>query len=108
MKKFAPLSPKVNALLHGADYNPEQWPAATWDEDVALMRQCHCNVATVGVFSWVALQPAEDRFTFDWLDTVLQKLLANGINLCLATPSAAPPAVTAPSSRMGFSSARAA
>ena len=25
MQKFPPLSPKVNALLHGADYNPEQW-----------------------------------------------------------------------------------
>jgi beta-galactosidase len=89
---FANINPRAPFVWHGGDYNPEQWPPETWDEDVALMRQCHCNVATVGVFSWVALQPAEDRFTFDWLDAVLDKLLANGINLCLATPSAAQPA----------------
>jgi beta-galactosidase len=89
---WQPINPRAPFIWHGGDYNPEQWPPATWDEDVALMRQCHFNVATVGVFSWVSLQPAEDRFTFDWLDQVLDKLLRNGINVCLATPSAAHPA----------------
>lgn len=92
MSVYQPINPRAPFVWHGGDYNPEQWPPATWDEDVALMKQCHFNVATVGVFSWAALQGAEDRFTFEWLDEVLNKLLANGINLCLATPSAAHPA----------------
>ena len=86
-------------FAHGGDYNPEQWtPAfgyedeAIWREDMRLMRLAHVNVATVGVFSWVSLQPDEDSFTFEWLDTVLEKLHAAGRYVCLATPSAAQPA----------------
>src|SRR5689334_23243843 len=56
------------------------------------MRACHFDVATVGVFSWVSLQPAEDRFTFDWLDAIFDKLSAAGRFVCLATPTAAQPA----------------
>src|SRR5262249_38477212 len=77
---------------HGGDYNPEQWPPATWDEDVRLMQAGHFRVATVGVFSWVALQPAENRFAFGWLDTVIDKLSAAERYACLATPTAAQPA----------------
>ena len=80
------------AILHGGDYNPEQWPEPIWDEDVRLMREARVNVATLPVFGWVALQPAEDRFTFDWLDRVLDKLSSSGIRACLATPTAAMPA----------------
>lgn len=89
---WGPINPRAPFIWHGGDYNPEQWPLQTWDEDVSLMQQCHFNVATVGVFSWVSLQPAEDRFTFEWLDLVLDKLHAGGVNLCLSTPSAAQPA----------------
>lgn len=86
------INPQAPFIWHGGDYNPEQWPPATWDEDMALMQQAHFNVATIGVFSWVSLQPAEDRFTFDWLDTVIEKLTAGGRYFVLATPSAAQPA----------------
>jgi beta-galactosidase len=50
MNKFAPLSPKVNALLHGADYNPEQWEnyPDIIDKDIAMMQQAKCNVMSVG------------------------------------------------------------
>ena len=86
------INPRAPFVWHGGDYNPEQWPRATWDEDVALMRQCHFDVATIGVFSWADLQPAEDRFEFEWLDAVIEKLHAAGRYVCLATPSAAQPA----------------
>ena len=39
-------------IMHGGDYNPEQWPADIWDEDVRLMREAHVNVATLPVFGW--------------------------------------------------------
>jgi beta-galactosidase len=92
MPAYPPINSRAPFIWHGGDYNPEQWPPETWDEDVALMQQCHFNLATVGVFSWVSLQPAEDRFTFEWLDTVLDKLEAAGRFICLATPTAAQPA----------------
>ena len=78
-------------ILFGGDYNPEQWPAEVWAEDVELMRRAHVNLVTVGVFSWSRLQPAPDTFDFDVLDRVLDLLDAGGIGVCLATPTASPP-----------------
>src|SRR5204863_2554723 len=46
-----PINPRLPSIWHGGDYNPEQWPPATWDEDVRLMQECHFRVATVGVFA---------------------------------------------------------
>ncbi|TCC00306.1 beta-galactosidase [Micromonospora zingiberis] len=78
-------------LCFGGDYNPEQWPARVWAEDVALMRQARVNLVTVGVFAWSRLEPAPGRYTFDWLDQVLDLLHAGGIRVALATPTASPP-----------------
>lgn len=80
------------AVLHGGDYNPEQWPESVWDDDVRLMQQAHVNLATLPVFGWVSLQPEEETFTFEWLDSVIEKLTAGGIYLCLATATASVPA----------------
>jgi beta-galactosidase len=88
----SPINPRLPAIWHGGDYNPEQWPPDTWDDDVRLMQAARFNVATVGVFAWTRLQPAEDRFEFGWLDTVLDKLTVAGRYIVLATPSMAHPA----------------
>lgn len=92
MQPFLPVNPRAPFIWHGGDYNPEQWPQTTWDEDIQLMQKCHYKVVTLGVFSWVALQPEEKRFTFEWLDSILERLAAAGHVVCLATPSAAQPA----------------
>ncbi len=86
------LNPRLPGFWHGGDYNPEQWPEATWDEDARLMEETRFRVATLGVFSWAALEPEEGRFEFDWLDRVIEKLSAADRYFILATPSAAPPA----------------
>ncbi|MDG4797738.1 beta-galactosidase [Micromonospora sp. WMMD1082] len=78
-------------LCYGGDYNPEQWPASVWAEDVALMRRARVNLVTVGVFAWSRLEPTPGRYTFDWLDRVLDLLHAGGVRVALATPTAAPP-----------------
>lgn len=86
------ISTKAPYLWHGGDYNPEQWPRETWDDDFRLMKLAGVNVITVGVFSWVSLQPDEDTYTFEWLDEIFERAQAAGINVVLATPSAAQPA----------------
>lgn len=89
---YPPVSAKAPFIWHGGDYNPEQWPSHIWDDDFRLMRKAGITAVTVGVFSWVSLQPAEDRFTFEWMDEILNKAHENGIHVILATPSAAQPA----------------
>ncbi|MEV4490331.1 beta-galactosidase [Micromonospora coxensis] len=78
-------------LCFGGDWNPEQWPPQVWREDVALMRRARVNLVTVGVFAWSRLEPAPGRYTFDWLDEVLDLLHDAGIAVALATPTASPP-----------------
>lgn len=81
-------------MLHGADYNPEQWLKypEVLREDIRLMKLAGCNVMSVGIFSWVSLEPEEGVFTFEWLDGVLDSFAENGIYAILATPSGARPA----------------
>ena len=81
MKHYDPVSQKAPYVWHGGDYYPEQWPREVWQEDFRLMREAGHHTATVGVFGWASLQPAEDRFTFEWLDEVMDGLHANGIRV---------------------------
>ena len=73
------------------DYSPEQWPESVWAEDVELMQRAGVNSVNVGVFSWGLLEVADGEFDWGWLDRILDLLHAGGINVNLATPTAAPP-----------------
>jgi beta-galactosidase len=92
-QKYPPISPKIPRMLHGADYNPDQWLRypEVLAEDIRLMKLAKCNVMSVGIFAWSALEPAEGTFTFEWLDQVLDSFAENGIYALLATPSGARP-----------------
>ncbi|WP_223622378.1 beta-galactosidase [Microbacterium sp. EST19A] len=78
-------------LWYGGDYNPEQWPREVWAEDIALMQRAGVTVATVGVFAWAKLEPADGAFDFAWLDDVIDGLHEAGIGVDLATATASPP-----------------
>lgn len=83
-----------NHIVHGCDYNPDQWlkTPEIIDEDMRLMKLAHINSTTVGIFSWSMLEPEEGVYNFEWLDEIMDKLHANGIDVILATPSGARPA----------------
>ena len=85
---------KLPFLGHGGDYNPDQWRhiPGTLDEDIRLMKLAGCNLMSVGIFSWAALEPEEGHYDFDWLEDVLNRFAENGIYAFLATPSGARPA----------------
>jgi len=82
------------AVLHGGDYNPDQWQGSPGilAEDSRLMRIAGINVATLAVFAWTALEPEEGRYAFDWLDEAFERLHGQGVRIVLATPSGARPA----------------
>ena len=52
-------------IAYGGDYNPEQWPEETWEEDMRLLKLAHIDTLTLNVFSWAALQPSEETYCFD-------------------------------------------
>lgn len=81
-------------LLHGGDYNPEQWlkyPDILAD-DIELMKKANTNTFSVGIFAWSALEPTEGNFDFGWLDKIMDDIAGFGGKVILATPSAARPA----------------
>ena len=94
MKKYPPISNKLPHLLHGGDYNPEQWlnTKEVWKEDMRLAKLAGINSLTIGIFSWVALEPEDGRYEFDWMDEVMDMLAENGMVAVLATPTGARPA----------------
>lgn len=92
--RYPPINAKCPHLLHGGDYNPDQWldRSDILAEDMRLMTLAGCNAMTVGIFAWSALEPEEGRFEFGWLDGVMDRLADNGGFAVLATPSGARPA----------------
>ena len=85
---------KLPFLGHGGDYNPDQWRDRPdiLQEDIRLMRLAGCNLMSVGIFAWAALEPEEGVYDLDWLEKVLDDLHGAGISVFLATPSGARPA----------------
>lgn len=82
----------VNKILFGGDYNPEQWPEDIWSEDMRLFHKAHVNVVTLNVFSWAQLQPSEESYDFTKLDKIMEMVRSNGLNVVMATSTAAHPA----------------
>lgn len=79
-------------IAYGGDYNPEQWPEETWEEDMRLLKLAHIDTLTLNVFSWAALQPSEETYCFDKLDKIMELARANNMKVCLATSTGAHPA----------------
>jgi len=81
-------------LLHGGDYNPDQWldyPDILKD-DLRLMKLANVNTMTVGIFAWSALEPTEGNYNFEWLDKIIDDVYNQGGRVILANPSGARPA----------------
>lgn len=87
------LIKKLPVMLHGADYNPEQWldMPEILERDIELMKKAGVNCVSVGIFSWVSLEPEEGVYNFEWLEKVINRLYENGIYTVLATPTGAKP-----------------
>ena len=84
---------RTDKLLHGGDYNPEQWLKRPdiLEKDIDMLEESGCNVVSLGIFSWSTLEPEEGVFHFEWLQEIIDKLHKRGISTILATPSGARP-----------------
>lgn len=80
-------------LLHGGDYNPEQWLECpeVLEEDIRLMKEAGINCVTMGMFSWSVLEPEEGVYDLDWLEERIDRLGEEGIQVILGTPSGGMP-----------------
>lgn len=83
----------LNGLIHGGDYNPEQWlyDPAILETDIKYFKKAHINEVSLGIFSWAMLEPEENHYDFEWMESIINRLYENGISVILATPSGARP-----------------
>lgn len=84
---------KTEKLLHGGDYNPEQWlnRPDILEKDIEMLKEAGCNVVSLGIFSWSTLEPEEGLYQTEWLENIVNNLYENGIYTILATPTGARP-----------------
>ena len=73
---------RTDKLLHGGDYNPEQWLKRPdiLEKDIDMLEESGCNVVSLGIFSWSTLEPEEGVFYFEWLKEIIDKLYQRGIS----------------------------
>ncbi|MDE7360232.1 MAG: beta-galactosidase [Lachnospiraceae bacterium] len=83
---------KIKKIPYGGDYNPEQWPEETWEEDMRLLKLAHIDIVTLNVFSWASLQSDDDVYHFEKLDKIMELVKQHGLKVCLATSTGAHPA----------------
>lgn len=86
-------APAARAVFpYGVSWYPEQYPEAEWAGELARMRRAHITYVRVAEFSWAKLEPREGVYDFGWLDRAIALATANGIDVVIGTPTAAPPA----------------
>ena len=83
---------RIEKVLYGGDYNPEQWSEDVWEEDMRLFALAGIDIVTLNVFSWASLQPDEHTYCFEKLDKIMDLVEKNGLKVCMATSTAAHPA----------------
>ena len=79
-------------FLFGAAYYPEHRDPARWEYDLDRMAAAHVNALRVGEFAWCRFEPAEGRYTFDWMDRFAALALPRGIRLVICPPLRTAPA----------------
>jgi len=91
--KRKPIFPEFPHMLHGGDYNPDQWQhdPHVLEEDMRLFKLAGCNEMSLGIFAWAALEPREGEFDFTFMDRAMDDIYKAGGRVILATPSAARP-----------------
>ncbi|MDM8527427.1 beta-galactosidase [Anaerolineales bacterium HSG24] len=75
----------------GVDYYPEHWPQERWAVDAKMMADLSLTYVRVGEFAWGLFEPSEEEISFDWLDTAIDILRNEGLQLVLGTPTPTPP-----------------
>ena len=83
---------KITKMLYGGDYNPEQWPEETREQDMKLLKEAGVDIVTLNVFNWAMIQPSEERYDFSELDETVKRVTENGMSICMATSTGAHPA----------------
>lgn len=72
-------------------YNAEYYDSATWDRDLALIRDAGIRRIRFAEFAWAMMEPEEGKFDFSVIEAIVEKAASYGLESILCTPTACPP-----------------
>mgnify|MGYP006221059173 CR=1 FL=1 len=75
----------------GVCYYPEHWSEEIWATDAKRMVETGLTWVRIGEFAWSRMEPAPEKFEWDWLDRAIEVLGSAGLKIILGTPTATPP-----------------
>ncbi|MFV0555855.1 MAG: beta-galactosidase [Lactovum sp.] len=83
---------KFNRILHGGDYNPEQFfnsvdYQSVIEKDIKALKKSEINFVTLAVFSWAYYNPAEDFYNFEYMDYLIKRLKEENFSIIMSTAS---------------------
>jgi len=78
--------PGPGQLFVGTCYQPVDRSPEQIDQDIAIMKRAGFNVVRMGDLSWDSFEPSQGKFTFEWFDSIMDKMHAAGIRVILDIP----------------------
>ena len=78
---------RPDTILYGAAYYHEYMPYERLEKDVELMKRAGISVVRVGESTWTSWEPREGEFQFEWMDRVVDRMHAAGIQVVMGTPT---------------------
>lgn len=81
-----PNWPSPRQLFIGTCYQPVDRSPDEIDHDIAIMKRAGFNVVRMGDLSWDSFEPEQGKFTFDWFDSIMDKMHVAGIRVILDIP----------------------
>ena len=81
-----PTWPGPGQLFVGTCYQPIDRSPDQIDQDIAIMKHAGFNVVRMGDLSWDSFEPSQGKFTFEWFDSIMDKMHAAGIRVILDIP----------------------
>lgn len=81
-----PTWPGPGQLFVGTCYQPVDRSPDQIDQDIAIMKRAGFNVVRMGDLSWDSFEPSQGKFTFEWFDSIMDKMHAAGIQVILDIP----------------------
>ena len=81
-----PNWPGPGQLFVGTCYQPVDRTPEQINQDIAIMKRAGFNVVRMVDLSWDSFEPAQGKFTFEWFDSIMDKMHAAGIRVILDIP----------------------
>src|SRR5258708_16825783 len=91
MKTLTKNQPLAPTIQFGTAYYPDHWPEREWARDLDRMVAAGITAVRFGEFSWSWYEPEPGQFDFGAFDRFVDLVEERALELCLCTPTAAPP-----------------